>query len=61
MAESSDQFLVGVSLPDALRAQEFLTACTGLGVKGALKMRDAVIVTKDAGGHTVVRETIDPQ
>lgn len=59
--EQPDQYLVGVSLPDALRAQEFLTAATGLGVRGALKLRDAVIVTKSAEGHTAVRETIDPQ
>jgi len=56
-----DQFLVGVSLPDALRAQEFLTAATGLAVKGSLKLRDAVIVSKDAAGNSAVRETIDPQ
>lgn len=61
MAESADQFLVGVSLPDALRAQEFLLAATGLAAKDALKLRDAVIVTKSAEGHTAVRETIDPQ
>jgi uncharacterized membrane protein len=61
MTTETDQFLVGVSLPDALRAQEFLTAATGLGVKGALKLRDAVIVTKGSDGQTVVRETIDPQ
>ena len=61
MAEPLDQSLVGVSLPDALRAQEFLTATTGLAVKGALKLRDAVIVTKTAEGNTAVRETIDPQ
>lgn len=58
---AADQYLVGVSLPDALRAQEFLTAATGLSVKGSLKLRDAVIVAKDGDGNTVVRETIDPQ
>ncbi len=61
MDESVDQYLVGVSLPDALRAQEFLLAATGLAAKDALKLRDAVIVTKNADGHTAVRETIDPQ
>lgn len=60
-SEKADQYLVGVSLPDALRAQEFLTAATGLAVKGSLKLRDAVIVSKDANGGTAVRETIDPQ
>ena len=61
MADDADQFLVGVSLPDALRAQEFLSAATGLGVKGSLKLRDAVIVVKNERGETSVRETIDPQ
>lgn len=56
-----DQYLVGVSLPDPLRAQEFLTAATRLGVNGKLKVRDAVIVSKDAEGRTNVRETMDPQ
>ena len=60
-SDKADQYLVGVSLPDALRAQEFLTAATGLAVKGSLKLRDAVLVTKDANGATAVRETIDPQ
>jgi len=61
MEESVDQYLVGVSLPDALRAQEFLLAATGLAAKDALKLRDAVIVSKNADGHTAVHETIDPQ
>ena len=61
MTDNADQFLVGVSLPDALRAQEFLTAASGLAGKGSLKLRDAVIVTKGANGHTNVRETMDPQ
>ena len=59
--DQPDQYLVGVSLPDALRAQEFLTAATGLAMKGSLKLRDAVIVSKDDNGNTAVRETIDPQ
>ena len=61
MAESVDQYLVGVSLPDATRAQEFLLAATGLSSKGALKLRDAVVVNKAADGRTAVHETIDPQ
>jgi len=60
-SDKPDQFLVGVSLPDALRAQEFLTAAGGLAVKGSLKLRDAVIVSKDVSGNSAVRETIDPQ
>ena len=61
MPEQVDQYLVGVSLPDSHRAQEFLTAATRLGVQGSLKLKDAVIVVKDDGGRTSVRETIDPQ
>lgn len=59
--EQPDQYLVGVSLPDNLRAQEFLTAATGLAVRGSSKLRDAVIVSKSSEGQTVVRETMDPQ
>lgn len=61
MTETADQYLVGVSLPDGLRAQEFLLAATGLAAKNALKLRDAVIVAKSPDGHTAVHETIDPQ
>ena len=60
MTETADQYLVGVSLPDGLRAQEFLLAATGLAAKNALKLRDAVVVAKSPDGHTAVHETIDP-
>jgi uncharacterized membrane protein len=53
--------LVGISFPDIFRAQEFLTAATGMNVHGSLKLNDAVLLVKDDEGHTVVRETIDPQ
>jgi uncharacterized membrane protein len=53
--------LVGISFPDIFRAQEFLTAATGMGVRGSLKLDDAVLLVKDGEGHTVVHETIDPQ
>jgi uncharacterized membrane protein len=53
--------LVGISFGDTLRAQEFLTAATRLGVNGKLKLIDAVIVTKDDDGRTMVRETVDLQ
>jgi uncharacterized membrane protein len=53
--------LVGISFPDIFRAQEFLTAATGMNVRGSLKLDDAVLLVKDDEGHTVVRETIDPQ
>src|SRR5437588_5622591 len=55
------QTLVGISFPDIFRAQEFLTAATGLAARQKLELKDAVIVVKDNEGKTVVRETIDPQ
>ena len=59
--EGVPQTLVGISFPDIYRAQEFLTAATGLAAKGRLKLKDAVLVVKDDDGHTHVKETIDPQ
>ena len=55
------QTLVGISFPDLFRAQEFLTALQRLASNDALVLEDAVVVMKDEGGKTVVRETIDPQ
>lgn len=56
-----DQALIGLSFDDEFRAQEFLTAMSRLASKGALHLRDAVVVSKDANGEVKVRETIDPQ
>jgi uncharacterized membrane protein len=50
------QTLVGISFADIFRAQEFLTAATG-----RLKLKDAVLVVKDADGKTHVKETVDPE
>ena len=55
------QTLVGISFPDIYRAQEFLTAATGLAAHGRLKLKDAVIVLKEDDGKTHVKETIDPE
>ncbi|MEO6159265.1 MAG: DUF1269 domain-containing protein [Ilumatobacteraceae bacterium] len=55
------QTLVGISFPDAFRAQEFLSAATRLASRGAFKLVDAVLVVKAADGKTHVRETVDPQ
>jgi uncharacterized membrane protein len=55
------QILVGISFADVFRAQEFLTAATGLAANGKLTLKDAVTVVKDQDGSTHVRETIDPQ
>jgi uncharacterized membrane protein len=59
--ENLPQTLVGISFGDAFRAQEFLTAATRLAQNGSFKLADAVVVVKDANGHTTVRETVDPQ
>jgi uncharacterized membrane protein len=58
-ADDEQQTLVGISFADTFRAQEFLTAATRLAANQRLRLRDAVIVTKDASGKTVVRETVD--
>jgi uncharacterized membrane protein len=60
-AQPMPQILVGLSFDDPFRAQEFLTASTRLAAKGRMKLKDAVTVLKEPGGHTHVRETIDPQ
>ena len=57
----TDQALIGLSFEDQFRAQEFLTAMSRLASKGAMRLRDAVIVSKDDQGDVKVRETIDPQ
>jgi uncharacterized membrane protein len=54
------QTLVGISFDDAFRAQEYFTAATRLAANERLRLLDAVFVTKDEGGRTMVRETIDP-
>ena len=59
--EGIPQTLVGISFPDIFRAQEFMTAATGLAARGSLKLKDAVLVVKDADGKTHVKETIDPE
>src|SRR5690242_6737555 len=59
--EHAAQTLVGISFDDVFRAQEFLTAVLGLAAKKRLVLEDAVMVIKDADGHTVVHETHDLQ
>jgi uncharacterized membrane protein len=55
-----ERTLVGISFSDAFRAQEFLTAATRLAANQKLRLLDAVFVSKDESGKTVVRETVDP-
>ena len=58
--EGTPRTLVGISFGDTYRAQEFLTATVRLASQDRLKLIDAVFVTKDDAGRTVVRETTDP-
>lgn len=59
-AHDSPETIIGVSFADQFRASEFLTAITRLHSREELKLRDAVVVTKDEQGDTQVRETVDP-
>jgi uncharacterized membrane protein len=59
--EGVPQTLVGISFPNIYRAQEFLTAATGLAAEGRLQLKDAVLVVKEEDGKTHVKETIDPE
>jgi uncharacterized membrane protein len=59
-AEGTPRTLVGISFGDTFRAQEFLTATVRLASQKRLKLVDAVFVTKDENGRTMVRETTDP-
>jgi uncharacterized membrane protein len=59
--EGVPQTLVGISFPDIYRAQEFLTAASGLAARGSLRLKDAVLVVKDDDGKTHVKETTDPE
>ena len=60
-AEHLPETLVGISLDDVFRAQEFLTAATRLASKGEFTIVDAVILVKNREGKTNVHETVDPQ
>jgi len=52
--------IIGVSFDRMVMAQQFLLAMTGLRDSGALEMKDAVVLTKDANGSVKVVETMDP-
>jgi uncharacterized membrane protein len=59
VAETRERTLVGISFADQFRAQEFLTAATRLAANEKLRLLDAVFVSKDDAGKTMVRETVD--
>jgi len=58
--DDTKKILVGITFGDAFRAQEFLTETNRLASLHQLELLDAVIVTKNADGHTHVHETTDP-
>jgi uncharacterized membrane protein len=51
--------IIGVSFESTLRAKEYLLAMKGLREEGALDLKDAVVVLKDANGSVRVTETMD--
>ena len=53
--------IIGVSFGDVYRSQEFLSAMKRMSANGELRLKDAVLVTKNHKGDTVVRETVDLQ
>jgi uncharacterized membrane protein len=61
MAEKppQDSKLIVISFEDALRAQEYLLAVSGLQARDDIQLHDAVIITRDQNGHSHVRETTD--
>lgn len=59
--ENSAETIVGVSFDDGYRAQEFLSAVSGLAARQQLVLKDAVVIKGRADGRTVVHETVDPQ
>jgi uncharacterized membrane protein len=51
--------LLVISFDDALRAQEYLLAVSGLQTKDEIAIHDAVLISRDADGGSHVRETRD--
>jgi uncharacterized membrane protein len=51
--------LLVISFEDGLRAQEFLLAAAGLQQREVIQVHDAVVISRDADGHSHVRETTD--
>lgn len=57
--EGTSQEILAVVLDKPGRASELLLALTNLAGEGKLRMHDAVIVAKDAGGKVQIVETVD--
>lgn len=58
-ADESGQEILAVVLDKPSRASELLLVLANLAREGKLKIHDAVIVAKDAEGHTRIVETVD--
>jgi uncharacterized membrane protein len=57
--DTTDANLVAIALEGPILAQEALLAAMRLQAKGQLKLEDAAIVAKEAGGKVRVQETKD--
>ena len=58
-ATPDNRKLLVISFEDPLRAQEYLLAVAGLQKREEIQLHDAVVISRDADGHTHVRETSD--
>lgn len=53
--------IIGVSFGDVYRSQEFLTAMKRMSANREMRLKDAVLVSKNDEGQTVIHETVDLQ
>lgn len=60
LSDPDSPVLVGVAFSGPMLAQEYLLAMSRLRSEGSLRLKDAVIVTKNDQGTVKVTETIDP-
>jgi len=58
-SQPEGQEILAIVLDKPKRAEQVLLALAGLQNEGKLRMHDAVIVVKDAEGHTRIVETVD--
>ncbi len=53
------EHVLAIDFDDPLLAQEALMAATRLGKRGSVTLDDAVLITRDRGGRTMIRQTKD--
>ena len=58
-ADDTGQQIIVIALDKPTRASELLLALSNLAAEGKVRMHDAVIVAKDAKGHSRVVQTVD--